>query len=138
ESWENVDDTTWSFKLKEGVKFHNGDDLTAEDVKFTLERVARDEALREYGQYKQIKEVVVKSDYEFDIVTENPEPILLNRLSRLGSGILPKNYIETEGWDVFLENPVGTGPYKLKEWRKDDRIVLEPFEDYFGEPAKWE
>lgn len=138
ESWENIDDHTWSFKLKEGVKFHNGDELTAEDVKFTLERVARDEALREYGQYKQIKEVVVKSDYEFDIVTENPEPILLNRLSRLGSGILPKNYIETEGWDVFLENPVGTGPYKLKEWKKDDRIVLEPFADYFGEAAKWE
>ncbi|WP_368653227.1 ABC transporter substrate-binding protein [Ornithinibacillus sp. 4-3] len=138
ESWENIDDTTWSFKLKEGVKFHNGDELTAEDVKFTLERVANDDTLREYGNYKQIEEVQVKSDYEFDIITENPEPILLNRLSRIGSGILPKDYIEAEGWDVFLDNPVGTGPYKLKEWKKDDRLVLEPFEDYFGDAAKWE
>lgn len=138
ESWENVDDTTWSFKLKEGVKFHNGEDLTAEDVKFTLERVATDDTLREYGNYKQIKEVKVNGDYEFDIITHNPEPALLNRLSRLGSGMLPKDYIESEGWDVFLEEPVGTGPYKLKEWRKDDRLILEPFEDYFGEAAKWE
>ncbi len=138
ESWENVDDTTWSFKLKEGVKFHNGDDLTAEDVKFTLERVAKDDTLLEYGNYKQIKEVKVKSDYEFDIVTAAPEPALLNRLSRLGSGILPKNYIENEGWEVFLKEPVGTGPYKFKEWKKDDRLTLVANADYFGEAPKWE
>lgn len=138
ESWEIVDETTWAFTLKQGVKFHNGDDLTAEDVKFTLERVSQDESLREYNAYRTIKEVVVKSDYEFDIITHSSEPILLNRLSRIGSGILPKNYIETEGWDVFLENPVGSGPYKLKEWRKDDRVVLEPFDEYFGDKPKWE
>lgn len=138
ESWENVDDTTWSFKLKEGVKFHNGEDLTADDVKFTLERVAKDDTLLEYGNYKQIKEVQVKSDYEFDIITEAPEPALLNRLSRLGSGILPKDYLETEGWEVFLKEPVGTGPYKLKEWKKDDRLTLVANPDYFGDAAKWE
>ncbi|KAB2336730.1 ABC transporter substrate-binding protein [Cytobacillus depressus] len=138
ESWENKDEKTWTFKLKEEVKFHNGEDLTADDVKFTLERVARDETLLENGAYKQIKEVVVKNDYEFDIVTENPEPALLNRLSRIGSGILPKDYIEKEGWDVFLNHPIGSGPYKFKEWKKDDRLVLVPFEDYFGDAPKWE
>ncbi|MHC0038069.1 ABC transporter substrate-binding protein [Pseudoneobacillus sp. C159] len=138
ESFENVDDLTWSFKLKEGVTFHNGDSLTAEDVKFTLERVAKDDSLLEHGSYKQIKEVVVKSDLEFDIVTYNPEPAFLNRLSRLGSSILPKKYIETEGWDVFLENPIGSGPYKFKEWKKDDRVVLVKNENYFGDEPKWE
>lgn len=138
ESWEIVDDTTWSFKLKQGVKFHNGDELTAEDVKFTLERVSRDESLREYNAYRTIKEVVVKGDYEFDIITHSSEPILLNRLSRIGSGILPKNYIEKEGWDEFLKKPVGTGPYMLKEWVKDDKVVLVPFKDYFGGEPKWE
>lgn len=138
ESWENIDEKTWSFKLKEGVKFHNGEDLTADDVKFTLERVAKDNTLLEYGSYKQIKEVVVKGDYEFQIITENPEPALLNRLSRIGSSILPKDYIEKEGWEVFLEAPVGTGPYKFKEWKKDDRLTIEAYDDYFGEPAKWE
>ncbi|WP_438318031.1 ABC transporter substrate-binding protein [Sporosarcina sp. FA9] len=138
ESWENVDDNTWSFKLKEGVKFHNGEELTADDVKYTLERVAKDDTLLEHGSYKQISEVKVKSDYEFDIITENAEPALLNRLSRLGSGILPKDYIEKEGWEVFLKAPVGTGPYKLKEWKRDDRLILEANKDYFGEAPKWD
>lgn len=138
ESWENVDDNTWSFKLKEGVKFHNGEDLTADDVKFTLERVAKDDTLLEHGNYNQIAEVKVISDYEFEIITHNPEPALLNRLSRLGSSILPKDYIEEEGWEVFLEQPVGTGPYKFKEWKKDDRLVLEANTEYFGDSPKWE
>ncbi|MGP4079293.1 ABC transporter substrate-binding protein [Pseudalkalibacillus sp. R45] len=138
ESWENVDDTTWKFKLKEGVKFHNGEDLTAEDVKFTLERVAKDNKLLEYGNYKQIKEVKVINDYEFEIITHEPEPALLNRVSRLGSGILPSQYIEEEGWEQFLKEPVGTGPYKFVEWKKDDRVVLEANPDYFGEEPKWE
>lgn len=138
ESWENIDEKTWSFKLKEGVKFHNGEELTADDVKFTLERVAKDDTLLEHGSYKQIKEVVVKGDYEFDVVTENSEPALLNRLSRIGSSILPKDYIESEGWEVFIEAPIGSGPYKFKEWKKDDRLTLEAYTDYFGEPAKWE
>jgi len=138
ESWENIDETTWTFTLKEGVTFHNGEELTADDVKFTLERVANDDTLLEYGSYQQIEEVEVISDYEFNIHTYESEPALLNRLSRLGSGILPKDYLESEGWEVFLEEPVGSGPYQLKEWRKDDQLVLEPFEDYFGEEAKWE
>jgi len=137
ESWENVDETKWEFKLKEGVKFHNGDELTAEDVKFTLERVANDSALLEYGAYRQIEEVEVVSDYEFVIHTYEPEPALLNRVSRIGSGILPKNYIETEGWDVFLENPVGTGPYQFEEWQKDSQLTLTRFDDYFGDEPKW-
>ncbi|ANU09866.1 oligopeptide ABC transporter substrate-binding protein [Planococcus antarcticus DSM 14505] len=138
ESWENIDDTTWSFKLREGVTFHNGEELTADDVKYTLERVAKDDTLLEHGNYNQIETVNVVSDYEFEIVTKNPEPALLNRLSRLGSGILPQEYIETEGWEVFLENPVGTGPYKFKEWKRDDRLTLEANTEYFGDAPKWE
>ncbi|SFB10457.1 peptide/nickel transport system substrate-binding protein [Lentibacillus halodurans] len=138
ENWENIDENTWTFTLEEGVTFHNGEELTAEDVKYTLERVANDDTLLEYGSYQQIEEVEILNDYEFNIHTHESEPALLNRLSRLGSGILPKDYIESEGWDVFLEEPVGSGPYKLKEWRKDDQLVLEPFEDYFGEEPKWE
>lgn len=136
--WEIIDDQTWRFKLREDVKFHNGDPFTAEDVKFTLERVAKDNTLLEHGNYNQIAEVNVISDYEVEIVTHNPEPALLNRLSRLGSGMLPKNYIEENGWEHFLEQPVGTGPYKFSEWIKDDRVVLVPNENYFGEKPKWD
>ncbi|MBP3041404.1 ABC transporter substrate-binding protein [Bacillaceae bacterium Marseille-Q3522] len=139
DTYENVDDTTWKFKLKDGVTFHNGDPLTAEDVKFTLERVAKDSSLREYPNYKQILEVRVLNDLEFEIVTDGPQPALLNRLSRIGSGILPKKYIEENGWEEFLKNPVGTGPYKFVEWVRDDRIVFEPYEDYWeGKVDEWD
>lgn len=139
ESYENVDDYTWAFKLKEGVTFHNGDELTSADVKFTLERVANDESLREYSHYRQIKEVEIIDDYHFNIITHDPEPILLNRLSRIGSGILPKNYIEEHGWEYFYENPIGTGPFKFVEWARDSHIVFEAYEDYFeGRVEDWD
>lgn len=139
ESYENIDDYTWSFKLHEGVTFHNGEELTADDVKYTLERAATDEGLREYSQYRQIKEVEVIDDYNFNIITHEPEPVLLNRLSRLGSGILPSNYIEENGWDHFLTNPVGTGPFQFSEWKRDSEIVFDVYEDYFeGQIEQWD
>ncbi|TMW69899.1 ABC transporter substrate-binding protein [Alteribacter natronophilus] len=138
-SFENVDDETWHFTLHEGVEFHNGDELTAEDVKFTLERVIEDETLVEHSNYNQIKEVNVLGDYEFELVTDGPDPALLNRVSRIGSGILPADYIEEEGWDHFLSNPVGTGPFEFSEWNRDDSVVLERFDNYFeGEVTEWE
>lgn len=132
EEYEIIDDTTWQFKLKEGITFHNGDPLTAEDVKFTLERVATDSSLREHPNYKQILEVNVLDEYTFQIITDGPQPALLNRLARIGSGILPKNYIESEGWETFLKQPIGTGPFQFVEWVRDDRIVFEPYENYWG------
>jgi len=139
ESYEIVDDTTIQVVLKQGVKFHNGDEFTAEDVKFTLERVATDSSLKENPNYKQIKEVKIIDAYTVQIITHAPEPSIIHRLARLGSGMLPKKYIDENGWDYFLENPIGTGPYKLVEWVRDDRIVFEPFDDYFlGKVDEWD
>ncbi|NHN31728.1 ABC transporter substrate-binding protein [Paenibacillus agricola] len=137
-SWELVNDTTWRFKLREGVKFHNGDPFTSADVKFTLERVAQDKTLLEYGNYKQIKEVKAVDAYTVEIITDGPQPALLKRLSRLGSGMLPAKYIGEKGWDEFQKNPVGTGPYKYKEWIRDNRLLLVKNPEYFGQAAKWD
>lgn len=139
ESFENIDDYTWEFKLKEGVAFHNGDELTSADVKYSLERVAYGEDLRDYTNYNQIKEVEIIDDYTFRIITHEPEPVLLNRISRIASGILPSKYIEENGFDYFLENPIGTGPFKFVEWVRDDRIVFQIYEDYFeGKNEEWD
>src|SRR5699024_5886283 len=139
ESYDNIDDLTWEMKLHEGVMFHNGDELTSEDVKFTLERVANDESVREYHHYRQIAEVEVVDDYNFIIKTHEPDPILLNRLSRLGSGILNKDYVDEKGLDEAFDNPVGTGPFKFVEWKKDSEIVFEAFDDYFeGKIEDWD
>jgi len=75
ESYKKIDDTTWEVKLKEGVTFHNGEALDAEDVKFTLERVALDSTLLDHINYNSIKEVEVIDDLTFNIITN--EPILL-------------------------------------------------------------
>ncbi len=135
ERWELIDPVTWRFYLRRGVKFHNGDEFTAEDVKWTLERVATDKELVEWGAYRQIKEVVIVDSHTVDIVTHAPQPVLLNRLSRIGSGMLPSRYLQEVGWDGFARQPVGTGPFKVKQWLKDDRLILEAFEDHWrGRP----
>src|SRR5690625_2871450 len=139
--WELVEDTAWEFKMREDATFHNGDQVTAEDVKFSLERVSRDETLRDYSSYRMISEVEVIDDFTFRIHTDEPTPTLLNVISQSGSGmgILPKNYIEENGWDHFLENPIGSGPYMFEEWVKDDRVVLKKYDDYFIENfSEWD
>lgn len=139
EKYEKKDDTTWHFTLRKGVKFHNGDPLTSEDVKFSLERVARDEKLSQQSSYKQIQEVKIIDDLNFDIITSAPDPVLLYRVARIGSGILPKKYIEKVGWEEFSKNPVGTGPYQFVENKLDDKLVLKKFDGYFeGKVSDWD
>ncbi|CAD2080236.1 peptide ABC transporter substrate-binding protein [Jeotgalicoccus coquinae] len=139
ESFEAIDDTTWEFKLKEGVKFHNGEALDSEDVKYSLERPANDDTTLEHINYEVIEKIEVIDDLTFQIHTATPDPALLNRIARMGSAILPSQYIEENGFDHFLSEPVGTGPFQFNEWVKDDRIVLDVYEDYFeGVNEEWE
>jgi peptide/nickel transport system substrate-binding protein len=137
-SWEKRDDKTWRFKLRQGVKFHNGDPFTAADVKYTLERVAKDPKIPDNANYKMITEVKIIDEYTVDILTEYPDPLILNRLARVGSYIMPAKYIQEKGWDYYLNNPVGTGPYKFSSWKKDDRVELVKNPDYFGDKPKWD
>src|SRR5690606_40008357 len=135
-SWEPIAPDAWRFVLREGVVWHDGQPFTAEDVKFTLERISRDESLVEYENYRQIREVEVVNDHEVIIHTHGPDPILVNRLSRLNSGIAPKHHVEAVGWEGLATNPIGTGPYRFVEWRRDDRVVLEAFDAHSrGRPA---
>lgn len=137
ESYENIDDETWQFKLKEGVTFHNGDPLTAEDVKFSLERVMTDQTLKEYPYFTQLKEINVVNDFTVEIVTDGPMPTLLPLLAKSGSDIMPSKYIEEEGMEEFQKHPIGSGPYKFVEWNRDDKVVLEMNEEYFGDKPEW-
>ncbi|MBP3041223.1 ABC transporter substrate-binding protein [Bacillaceae bacterium Marseille-Q3522] len=137
ETYENIDDVTWRFTLKKDVKFHNGDPLTAEDVKFSLERVMNDSSLKEYPYFRQILQVNVIDETTVEIKTDGPMPTLLRLLAKSGSDVLPKNYFEEVGLEEFLKNPVGSGPYKFSEWIRDDRVVLEANDEYFADAPKW-
>lgn len=132
ESYEIVSDTEWLFKLREGVKFHNGAIMTAEDVKASLELCARSPEVAQCST--AIASVEVVDEYTVKIITDGPQASLLSDLTNHGNFILPKDLIES-GHD-FNKEPIGTGPYKLVSWNKGESIELEAFDEFFGEPAQ--
>lgn len=128
ESWERLDDCNVVFHLKKGVKFHNGEELKAEDVKFTLERAAS--SPQTLYLFNPITEVTVLDDYTVKVTTDKPFGALLNNLASVQGGIVSKKAVLEYGED-YVNHPVGTGQYKLKEWLPGNRIVFEGFKDYF-------
>jgi peptide/nickel transport system substrate-binding protein len=137
-SWKALNDTTWEFKLRKGVKFHNGDVLTAEDVKFSFDRVLEpgkeQKRSPQYGNVRAIKEVKIVNPETIHLVTDKPFPLLLERL--VFFPIVPKKHLEKVGDAAFAESAtVGTGPWKLIEWKRGQHLRLEAFNDHWrGKP----
>ncbi len=135
ESWRVLNDNTWEFKLRRGVKFHNGDTLTAKDVKFTLERVIRAGALDgktspRKGLLGPVSGVKIINDYTVHIETEKPWPILPLMLSL--QEIIPSQYVRAVGSREFQRHPIGTGPFKFVRNEGRETLILERFTDYYG------
>lgn len=128
ESWERPDDTTIIFHLRKGVKFHNGDEMKASDVKFSLERALKSPEVSHI--LDGVKGVEVLDDYTVKVTTEKPMAAILNNLSHTTIAILSEK-ATTEAGDSFGQNPVGTGPYKFVSWQSGDRVTLEAFPDYW-------
>ena len=131
ESYENTSDTEWVFHLKQGVLFHNGEEMTAKDVKASLELCKESPEVSQYGAATQSVEVV--DDYTVKVTTDGPQSGLLSNLTHHGNFILPADLIES-GHD-FNKEPIGTGPYKLVAWNRGESLEFEAFEDYFGGAA---
>ena len=133
ESWENVDDLTWKFKIREGIKFHDGEIMDAEDVKFSLDRCIASPHVNYIVDF--IDTVEQTGDYEIVITTKNPYAPILGNLAVPFAAILPKHLVEADN-DAFVANPVGTGAYKFVEWKQGEGGKLEAFDDYWqGTPA---
>ncbi|NPV60419.1 MAG: ABC transporter substrate-binding protein [Actinobacteria bacterium] len=127
ESWEYVGDNTWRFHLRKGVKFHNGDELTSEAVKFTY-----DGKMRPSGKsLLHLKEVKVVDEYTIDIVTEEPNMVVPEIITH------PLYGIRCPGTDPGV-SPVGTGPFRFVSYEKEKELVVEKNPDYWGEPARLE
>lgn len=134
-SWKSLSDTTWEFKLRKGVKFHNGDPLTADDVKFSFDRVLnKDNKSPQYGNVRAIKEVKIVAPDTVHLITDKPYPLLLERL--VFFPIIPKKHYEKVGAEAFgASAPVGTGPWKLAEYKRGEHIRLEAFDQHWrGKP----
>lgn len=141
ESWSvSEDKLTWTFNLKQGVKFHNGKELTSADVKATFDRALNAEAggLRTTEIIKMFTSVEAPDPYTVTITTDGPYGPMESLMCNMSLGIMDADYIEQYGLDLgtSAEGENGTGPFKVVSWERDQEIVVERFDDYFGTPAK--
>ncbi len=144
-NWKEISPTVMEFRLREGVRFWDGTMVTAEDVAWSINRSIRGDHPR-YKKYAygrvlyNLKEVEVVDELTVRIHTVKPEPMLFSLLSQTPAAILSKKAFDATGGDfaAFMRDPIGCGPYKIKEFRDDEFIKLERFDDYWGEPAPLE
>src|SRR5438876_1194418 len=134
--WRIVNDTAWEFTLRQGVRFHNGEPFNAESVKATMEYLQNPASKSHYAAYwKLVKEVQIVNDSTVRFVTEKPWPSLIDRASLTDFLVLPAKALRELGPAKLAERPIGTGPFKFVEWKRDERLVLEKNPDYWQGPA---
>ena len=137
-SWTiSQDKKTWTFSLRPNVKFSNGDAFNAKSVQFTFERMMDSAtAAPSRSQYIAVERVEAPDDHTVRFVTKYPFPDLLRNLAQ--PNLLAYNPAHTRRYSIkeYARNPMGTGPFMLKEWVSGDRVVFVPNPHYWGPPPK--
>lgn len=135
--WKQTSSTTWDFTIREGITFQDGSKLTAEDVRFSLSRVAMPEAMEGKTSPRQsllpkVKAITAPDDrtVRIELANATPEAILLSGL--VHNQIVPKAYVEKVGGAGLSQKPVGAGPFKFVQGKLDEEIVLERYDGYYG------
>ena len=132
-SWERVNDTTWRFKLQEGVTFHNGESFTAKAVELAVNRMADPQSTLNGKRYfPTLAGAAVVDDLTIDVTTTQPDPILPDRLFFLMIG--EPGWLQANAGKTAAEPTPGTGPYKLAEWQRDQQMRLVANDAYWGTP----
>jgi peptide/nickel transport system substrate-binding protein len=123
----SIDGKVYSFTLRPGVKFHHGRALTADDVKYTLERDLDPKTGHPHRDYyEDIQQITVIDARTFDIALQKPNAMFIFNLARANSAIIAKEEVER-----LKSHPIGTGPFQFSEWVRGDRIVLSRFKAYY-------
>ena len=140
--WEIIDDYTHRFYLRDDVKFHDGTDLTAHDVKFHYRRIiegTREEYILR-AQYEWIDKMVIHDDYTIDFVTQEPDALIHLKISQQnnGAGIVSKAYFENVGVEGVHRWPMGSGPWILREHVRDEHVIFDVNEDYWAGRADFD
>lgn len=134
ESYEMINDTEWHFKIYEGIKTHDGKDLTAEDVVYSLQRTQKGTAIG--ALFKPVKEISKIDDYTISITTDGPYPALPTALTHQACSIVPKHYAEQTASADNWTKPIGAGRYTFKDRIIGDSIKMERFDGYFNQDDK--
>jgi len=143
ERWEVLDGgRTWKFHLRKGVRFHNGSEMTAEDVKYTFIAMAREGSANSLaGEFRQIKSMEIEGPHVISVRFEKPFVTFGNRVTHgLFSSmayIQSKKHLETAGEEGAERQPIGTGPWKFVEHIRGDRIVYEAVENHWRAVPQW-
>lgn len=141
ESWNRVSPDTVEFKLRHGVKFHDGTDFTADDVVFTFgpERFSGEKAPGRAVAWEflgNLKEVTKVDDYTVRITMKTPDPIIERRFSARTSEIISEDgWKAAGGWENWIRKPIGTGPYKIVDFKTGNRLELVRNDGYWAKPA---
>ena len=134
ESVKASDDGALEFRLRQGVQFHDGDDLTSDDVKFTIERLLDDNFDSPHkSKVSAVDRIETPDPLTVRLVTKQPFAPLLTFLAnaRTGTQIVSRKSVAAAG-DDFGKKPVGTGAYMLKDWQPGERVTVAAFDNYFG------
>jgi peptide/nickel transport system substrate-binding protein len=132
--WKRTDDRTLELTLRRDVLWQDGSPFTAADVKYTFDRIIKKDPKLEVASpgYFPLDSVEALDDYRVRFVSTGTDPVLEQRFAGLGAQIIPAKYHATVGTDAFRTKPLGTGPYRMLEYIKDDRITFEAHDRYFG------
>lgn len=133
ESWEVSEDRlTYTFELRD-AKFSDGSDITAEDVAFSLNRVAKDPASSYPAAYAPVKEFIAVDEDTVELTLEYPSAPMLSYMEIFNAGIVSKDDVEARGEDAFSSNPVTSGPFMVEAWKPNDRLTLAANPNYWRE-----
>jgi peptide/nickel transport system substrate-binding protein len=147
--WEQIDPLTMQLKLREGVKFHNGEDMTADDVVFSLNRMYQATfppyVVRSKDRLSNFAEAIKIDDDTVQIKVEREEPLWETLISLQQVMIIPEDYTkalsgdpmvaEDGDFEAFSLAPVGTGPYAVSEFVPGEKVVYSRFDDFWGDAA---
>jgi peptide/nickel transport system substrate-binding protein len=137
--WKTLDPTTWEFKLRKGVKFHDGSEFTAADVVASIERVPKvANSPSPFTAYtKQIQKIDVVDPYTIRFKTATPYPLMPTDLTQVA--IISKQFAAASTEDFNSgKAAIGTGPYKVVKYTKSDRLELARNDNYWGGKTPWE
>jgi len=134
--WENVDPTTWRITVRQGVTFHDGTPMTAQDVAYSIMRAATHPRSEMRGEVGGIVGANVIDAETIEVLTGDPDPLLPEHLNAVR--VVPEALLESMGEQAFAESPVGTGPYAFVSWLAEDHLNLQAYPGFWGDPPAFE